>query len=65
MHWHSCPRKWWSHHPCRCSRTVVLRNVVSGHGGGGATADDLSNFSNLYDLMIINGISKTLHSIGS
>ena len=24
MQWHSCPRRWWGHHPWRCSRTMEM-----------------------------------------
>jgi len=24
MHWHSCPGRWWGHHPWRCSRTMEM-----------------------------------------
>lgn len=30
-----CTEKWWSHHSLRCSRTVALGDMVSGHGGVG------------------------------
>ena len=40
-----CPGRWWSHRPWRCSRTVALRDAVSGHSGGGLMVglDDLGH----------------------
>ena len=60
LQWHSCPWKCCSHRPWRCSRTVALRDVVSGHGGGGLELDwmILVVFSSLNDSMILCPIER-------
>jgi len=32
VHWHSCPGRWWSHHPWRCSRTMEIIESQNGLG---------------------------------
>ena len=53
-HWNSCPGG--GEVPVPCHRDVALRDVVSGHGGGGMRLDlgTLEVFSNLNDSLILS-----------
>ena len=60
MQWHSCPRRWWSPPPLEVFQNcvdVALRDVVSGHGGGGGglvlDLVILEIFSSLNNTMIL------------
>jgi len=55
-HWDSCPWRWGSHHPWRCSGTWSCGTDRCGHGRDGLGLDlvTLAVFSNLHDSMILS-----------